>query len=158
MPTEYHPSTVKETIEGEPVLLEGEEVVQKFSIGIPPSTFVVVVIATFIPPFVLGILFYLWDSYNRKHGGIWLTNKRVIVFRGKPFSKSRSVTYIPFADIQAAKVDSIGPATPFADMFDKMMGIGDVQIATHSPSTPLVPVQNVKKPKDLIKRVNQASA
>lgn len=126
----YDTDFIKEKVADAPFLLDGESIGFLARPAFSLIHWVMVIILTFVPPFFWGILAFLVLRHQKKHGGVWVTNKRLVHFEKVPFSKTYQITSIPLHQITSIKKASLtgGPSDLIADLCNRMLGIADLKI------------------------------
>jgi hypothetical protein len=156
--TRYHTEIVKEKLQTEPALLEGETVEFKATCALSFFHWIAVIILTFVPPFLWGIGLLFMLRYRKKHSGVWVTNKRLIDFNKNPLKGLYRVTSIPLAEITKIRkgrlTGTFGDVV--IDLFNRMLGISDVSIYTQGHVRPRHGLSDIKGAGALIKHVQRS--
>jgi len=150
---------MREKIAGPPFLIEGETLDYEARHGLPPTMLVISIVITFIPPFLWGPGLFLLMWFHKKHGGAWVTNKRLVDYQKVPFSKQYAVTSIPLSEITKIRRAPIGK-----DIFElltkpieRLLGIDDVQIFVRDSNWVQCSITDVKAPAKLIAHVRKVT-
>jgi len=130
MKQQYATDIIKEKVTEAPFLLQGESIGFSAKHAFSPFHWLMVIILTFVPPFVWGLALFLMLRHQKEHGGVWVTNKRLVHFEKVPLSKTFHVTSIPLRQITWIKKASLGgsPSDLIADLLNRMLGIADLKV------------------------------
>jgi hypothetical protein len=155
----YATDVIREKIAGPPFLIEGETLDYEVRHGISPAMAIVAVVLTFIPPFIWGPGLYLLMHFQKKSGGAWVTNKRLVDFQKLPFSKQYAVTSIPLGEI--TKIRRAPIRVSIFDLITKpierLFGIDDIQIFVRDSNWVQCSITDVKSPGQLIEHVRKVT-
>lgn len=152
----YSTDIIKEKVTDAPFLLEGESIGFSAKPAFSFFHWVAVIILTFVPPFFWGLLLFLVLRHQKQHGGVWVTNKRLVHFEKVPFSKTYKVASIPLDQITKIKKASLGgsPSDVFLDLLNRIVGIADVKVFVKDSAWVQHSMTNIKPAGALIKYVD----
>lgn len=145
----YEDDVIREKVAGPPFLLDGESVELNGKIGTPASIVIVSIILTVVPPFFWGVLLFFIVRYIRRTSGYWVTDRRIVYWTKVPFSKQFSVQSAPLEKVSRVRRTPL--STSFVTkLFDRMMGVDDIQIFVNDSSIVQMSLLDVKKPSELL--------
>ena len=156
MRQQYSTDIIKEKVTDAPFLLEGESIGFSAKPAFSFFHWIAVIILTFIPPFLWGLGLFLMLRHQKKHGGVWVTNKRLVHFEKVPFSKTYNVTSIPLDQITRIKKASFGggPSDLILDLLNRIVGIADLKVFVKDSAWVQHSMTNIKPAGALIKYVD----
>lgn len=151
----YATDVIREKISGPPFLIEDEVLGYEARHGLSPTLFVISIVITFIPPFLWGPIFLLFNWHHRRHRGTWVTNKRLVSYQKLLFSKQYAVTSIPLGEITKIRLAplSLDIFDRLAKLVERFLGIDDVQVFVRDQNWVQCSITDVKAPARLIAHV-----
>jgi hypothetical protein len=137
--------------EGRPTIEPDETLVYR-AFEAKVSSYLIGIVATFIPPFILGPLIILGTYYIGRHSGIMVTNKRLVVFTKNFSPKKYSVIEFPLNHLISVRM-----AGDIEErILNRLMGAGNIRLEweDHTGTRSFI-ATNIRKPKLALRAIKE---